>query len=1011
MSTPPTDPVEPVNSPSASPDSDSESASGVLDPYAESPASTSDPIDAEPKPEADELPPRSGWTLATLIPNDGKEPPADFGDDAAQSLWCALTALWHPALLAGAASLPRIEPIQDPSPPTPNELRVAAGGALGLLPSDYRERAEIVGSILVESSEDREATIREVRERLGAVESDPARSDLAEMVGDFLALGLVRWMVRDLSIAMGRSSAIDEDALAREALAAADAWRNGDAEAAAGRLRGAFEVLTRAREQSYPVDAHLLDLCLLDPALPAGSLAPALEGKTAVSFIASARAIEKQAREDPERIAELCQGVTDGWVDVAGGTYDEVEDPLLPFESVLWQYQRGGEVYREHLDERNVETFARRRFGLWNQVPQFSRRFGFRFAAHFALDGGRFPARAEPKRLWEAPDGSSLETLTRLPMAADRPNQGPRFAWRLADTMRRDHVATVPLVHWPSPVASWYLDLKRSARFSPVLARWTTLNDFFHLTDRPYETFRPEPDSYATPYLAQAAARKDPEPISALARHHGYRARLEAVRWARSMALAIGASAEPHEPAPDEPADIDAVENAIETRANAEAEAGLDALQPHWASALAERIGSVGAETSAEARPGYLVFNPLGVARKLGVILPGADPKLRPEGPLVAAQAMDDGVAAVVDLPAFGFAWVPRENHPDLPPTEPDGASAKGNALKNETIELEVDPGTGGVRGVRAVGESTARLGQQIVMTGLGEVDGKPVVSQMKRDRFEIERSGPAMVQALAVSRLVESESGRMLAKVSQRYRLWTGSPIVEIEITLDEIDQAWLQRAANSDPWTHGLACRWAWPDASAMLRRSVLMAPEPTEVERPEAADFLDVSTRRQRTALLFGGLPYHRRTGGRMLDTLLVAGSETGRTFRVGVALDSENPYREALDFLAPALVVSTDAGPPPLGDRGWLMRTDHRAVAITRVEFLPAESESHAWGLAVHVVETSGHTSRCRLRFFRNPTRARQCDFHGEGVVDLSVDGDAVLLDLISNETARIEVSFE
>ena len=46
----------------------------------------------------------------------------------------------------------------------------------------------------------------------------------------------------------------------------------------------------------------------------------------------------------------------------------------------------------------------------------------------------------------------------------------------------------------------------------------------------------------------------------------------------------------------------------------------------------------------------------------------------------------------------------------------------------------------------------------------------------------------------------------------------------------------------------------------------------------DRPETPDVLDVSTRRQRTALLFGGLAHHRRHGGRMLDTLLVAGRET-------------------------------------------------------------------------------------------------------------------------------------
>ena len=149
--------------------------------------------------------------------------------------------------------------------------------------------------------------------------------------------------------------------------------------------------------------------------------------------------------------------------------------------------------------------------------------------------------------------------------------------------MKNDHVATLPLVHWPAPVASWYLDLRRGATYSPVLARWVTLNDYFHLTDRPYETFRPEPDSYVSPYLAQAVARRDPEPISRLARHHRLRARFESVEFARAMARAIPVcrrggrrAAQPAVELPS-PADLQTL---IETGHQAEAAAALDALEP-----------------------------------------------------------------------------------------------------------------------------------------------------------------------------------------------------------------------------------------------------------------------------------------------------------------------------------------------------------------------------------------------------------------------------------------------
>ena len=253
-------------------------------------------------------------------------------------------------------------------------------------------------------------------------------------------------------------------------------------------------MLTQARERFYPVDAYLIDLCLLDPAMPAGVLAGPLEAHVAISFLAPARAIENQAGRDPAGMDSLRQAITEGWVDVAGGAYAEVEDLLLPLESILWQFRRGGEVYRAHLDDRNVETFARRRFGLYPQLPQIAKRFGFRFALHLGFDAGRFPIRPEAKRLWESPDGTSLETLLRPPLAADRPSQGLMVPWRLAASMKNDHVATLPLVHWPAPVASWYLDLRRVATYSPVLARWVTLNDYFHLTDRPYETFRRDPE-------------------------------------------------------------------------------------------------------------------------------------------------------------------------------------------------------------------------------------------------------------------------------------------------------------------------------------------------------------------------------------------------------------------------------------------------------------------------------------------------------------------------------------
>jgi alpha-mannosidase len=410
-------------------------------------------------------PARQEWALIALVPYDGREPPASVSDELAQAVWCAVSALWHPSLLSHARELPRVEPVDSPSSPAAREIRVIVSGTWDQLPSGYRTQAEDAGTTLLESGTDRADLIRRIQERLGAdgVNETVADEGMTTTATDFLALGTVRWLLRDLTIAMGHIQELDHESLTRELQGGAHAWRIGDWTAAVNRLRAAFEVLTQARERFYPVDAYLIDLCLIDPAMPEGVLADPLEKPVPISFIMPAQAIENQALHDPRGVAALRQAINDGWADVAGGGYSEAEDSLLPLESILWQLRRGGEVYRIHLDERNVETYARRRFGLYPQLPQFARRFGFRYALHLGFDAGRFPVRRDTKRLWESPDGSSLESLLRPPMAADRPSHGWLIPWRMAATLKDDHVAALPLVHWPKPVASWYLDLRRAA--------------------------------------------------------------------------------------------------------------------------------------------------------------------------------------------------------------------------------------------------------------------------------------------------------------------------------------------------------------------------------------------------------------------------------------------------------------------------------------------------------------------------------------------------------------------
>ncbi|WZO99553.1 glycosyl hydrolase family 38 [Isosphaeraceae bacterium EP7] len=945
----------------------------------------------------DEPTPANRRTFVILIPGDGREPAADLSERDARQAWVAASAPWHPALLSLAGWLPRHEEFDYPPAPSTGEIWLVPAGAADKLPSGYQSQAADLGVPIVAVGEDRLATVAEILFLLG----EPRSKNLEDpTAADYLALGASRRWLRDLTSAMGHSDGLDLDNLWREVSAGARAWAAGDPAASVNRLRASFEMLTQARERFYPVDAYLLDICLLDPATRPESVEALLQSRAPLTLLATGKSIESLAEKRPEGMERIREAITDGRLDIVGGAYSETEEPLLPLESVLWQFRKGGEAYRANLDDRNVETLARRRFGLYPQLVQVAKRFGFRFAVHMGFDAGSFPQRHEAKRLWEAPDGTTLEALTRTPIGADREAQGAHLPWRLATSMKEDHVATLPMVHWPEPLSGWYADLRRVAAYSPVLARLVTLNDYFHLTDRPFETFRPDLDDYIFPYLAQAVARRDPAPISGLAAHTRLRARFDSIRWLDSLVLALTSN-----PSVPEGTPIDRIEDDLETGRLDETRASLALREPDSLAAAARAI--VGPVPAEGARPGYLILNPLATPRRVAVQLPEADADLRPTGPLRAAQFTDEGVLAVVELAGFGYAWVSRATDATLPPPPIGVLSAKARVLKNETLEVTIDEASGGIRGIKAAGDASARIGQQLVINGLRDANGEAAASKMVSDFFEVDYAGPALVQAISKGKLLDP-AGKTLARFTQRFRLWAGRPVLDLDVTLSDIDADLLTKLADADPWAHSISCRWAWADSESSLRRTSLISAEPTRVERPETPDAFDITSQRRRTAILLGGLAHHRRHGARMLDTLLVTGRETAREFRLGVVLDLEEPFSAAQDMVTPPYVIPVE-NIPRTGPVGWFFQVDSPSVMVTSVTPARRPEGEPPLALVFHLVETAGRSIRCRLRTFRNPISARQVDYHDESIVDLSIEGDSVLVDLTPNEIARIEVT--
>ncbi|MBI3864583.1 MAG: hypothetical protein HY290_22095 [Planctomycetia bacterium] len=438
--------------------------------------------------------------------------------------------------------------------------------------------------------------------------------------------------------------------------------------------------------------------------------------------------------------------------------------------------------------------------------------------------------------------------------------------------------------------------------------------------------------------------------------------------------------------------------------------------------------------TGAPERPGYLIFNTLVFRRVVSVPLDASAKPPAPAGENSWVQWSDEHHALTVDIPGAGFAWVAADGVPS-PAVAPQSALATPNLLRNDFFEVHLNETTGGIAQIKGYGRSPNRLSQQLnfrfsrertFTVGAGDrtEETKSHYAEMRQLNAEITCAGPALGEIVTNGEIVDQTNGARLAGFRQAVRVWRGRPVVEIDIALD------VAQMPDGEPWHNYFASRFAWHDETASLTRSAMMGASETTEERIESLHYLEIATPEQRTTIVAPGLPFHRKTGPRMIDTILVVQRETERNFRFTIAVDQEYPMQAALDAMTPAVVVPTQNGPPKSGAAGWLFHLATRQVQIVQMLPLVAEpppanpdteggdlpapaspaTPGAGSGCALRLVETEGRPVRARLRSFRTPVRARQRDFSGKTVCELSLDGDAVLVDLTSFEIADIEIHF-
>jgi alpha-mannosidase len=936
--------------------------------------------------------------LMILLPCHSLEDfPLYHEKDAAEGLLAAWSAMWHPALLTDCGKTPTWARADSPPEQLAGRLLIVPQVSESLLQAGWAARAQNEGGHVVRKVS-RRADI--VASAVGALDQPPpAPPALAD---DFLALGLCFLQVELLTRQMRYMSNLDEKHFKNCVLSAASASMAGDEDQTRQGLQACFDVLMEARERFYPAQAYLLDITLVAPTTMGQALRDLLADPTPRSLMIAGATVEEMAAREPASLSALRQALERGTVSLVGGETIERELPLLPPESILAELRRGTAVYQRHLGQ-SPAIYGRRRFGLTPVLPQVLSRAGFHGAVHFTLDEGQFPREGQSKTRWEGLDSSAINALTRVPLDADLPESFLSFPQKMGETMDLDHVAVVGFAHWPGVARDWFDDLRRISKYVPVLGRFVTIGEFLTVTDSPGHLTKFTPDQYRAPYLKQAVIRQQADPLWRIAGHYRRRVAADAARAVATLATLLSGAA-----APTCGDLIDEVERAQSADA---VPADLDDRLANAASDAMQRFADA-LPRSGTAVPGVLVANPHNFTRRIAVPLPDSVTSPTIDGAVKHVQDEPGARYASVELPSMGFAWIGAGTAPAAAASRKKKSAEKPLAeerlLRNEFCEVTFDEATGGIRSVHDYKQRGNRLSQQLGFRLPGQrpkpgdvwrdPDLEAAYAGMVAESVEITSAGPVLGEIVSRGGLVDPE-GRRLAGFQQRVQVWRGSPVIVLEVTL-EIDEQ-----PRADPWNSYYASRFAWADETADVFRGVHQATLPTEAKKLEAPLFVELRAEKFRTTILTGGLPYHRRVGPRMLDSLLVVRGEQRRTFRLGIGLDLPYPQTHALDLLAPPMLIAQTAAPPASGAAGWLCHVDLKNIVATHWDTL--EEEGRVVGFRARLLETEGRPGRARLRTFRPISAARQVDFRDETLVSLGLEADAVLLDFTAHEWVAIE----
>jgi alpha-mannosidase len=884
--------------------------------------------------------------------------PTHYRGEDATGLLVSWTVLWHPLLIDAAGQPPSWRRHDGAEEDWASCLVTLPPPAIRKMP-DERLAAIREHAISIEGCESRGQALKEI-----SAKTDLQVTDQGRLPADaFFALGYAWLQIQLMTRQLRYSSCLDEGQWSECVVAAARHSVRGETDAAHQAIDRAYDLLLEEKNRYYPSVANLMDLTLSVPETDAKLIAQ-LDMEDAQNWLLSGSDAERIFDSNSELASAARQRIEELKLEIVGGSYRESNTTPWHLRTVIRDVKKGLET-TERLIGAVLKVYGRRAPGLHPNLPEIATRLGIQGAFHLAFSGETIPGSSSPIFSWQGPGSARLPAIGAAMLDASQPESFLKLGVMIGEQIDSYHHAYVVFAHWPGQYCEFYEDFRAANRRGDLLGR-------FHLAREVFEQYydsgygdKFDFDDYRDSLLNELVRSGDDRPVSRFIDYWRDLSRL--VRARRRVAIAelmrgrkLGCDER-----------LEAMETRIEDQlldntSNESLDSELDALLQTANQSIAESLGLEISEKNDGGEQNFLCIN--------------VDASTQRHALVAKAQSSDTPI--YTDVPPYSAHWgtMPRE----VKGSRPSGTKMiEENTIRNEFFTVSFHRETGAVQKVqRFVPRAQNILSQQLAMRMPGDAD-EYATMKGESASFDVDSETVATCRA---SGWLEHD-GRQVASYRQQVSIERGATEIEFRVWLEPMIPL------TDRPWQHYLASRLAWQNEGASRFRMVHGSRHRLLNERFIATEQLRIEDADEGFTLFPHGVPFHRQSTLRILDTLLIVGEQRARDFRFRIKIDVPQPPPESGVDTSDACMIWNDARSVSPGTIRLLkVAPDH----LELVDMQTLENDAGAvHGVRVILQERLGQSGRFEIVTPRDLSSAHQIDLKGEFLQDIHIKKGAAV----------------